>query len=178
MDQVTIWPQEQHVRVELVWRAGEVQELLIYRPRREKHRAWTEAERAILQEHYAVAPQDELMALLPGRTWEAIRKMATRLKLSRENVAIPQGDEFAYTAEEDELVRRYYAGEITREEATSTGRSTASLKKRAKRLGIEWQPRRATWEWVDKGSPTTQGDSSPRLAALFGPSPGARGTHR
>jgi hypothetical protein len=56
-----------------------------------------------------------------------------------------------YTPEEEEnvLVRRYYAGDSTRNEVLATGRSLDSIKQRAKNLGLKWVPRRPSWEPID-----------------------------
>ena len=66
------------------------------------------------------------MHMLPGRTWKAIREKGLHLGLSRK-VGIPGGGK-AYTPEEDELIRRYYAREISQDEVTSTGRSLDAIR--------------------------------------------------
>lgn len=159
LERVTIRHNTETIRVELTWRHGRVKdELLIKRPYKKERQCWTDAELEVLKNHYAAASQDELMEMLPDRTWGAIAAKGTRLGLSRVGIQGVGGSEFAYTPEEDELVQRYYADEIDLREAMSTGRSAVSIRKRAKRLGIKRQ-REVTWGWV---SLNTQADNSSR----------------
>lgn len=49
-----------------------------------KKRSWTEEEEEILREHYPNKPQQDLMKLLPNRSWGEITLRASRLHLKRE----------------------------------------------------------------------------------------------
>jgi DNA invertase Pin-like site-specific DNA recombinase len=163
LDRVTIWPNKKTIRAKLVWRVGIEQEILIHRPFVDKRRRWTEDELAILAEHYITASPSELLDLLPGRTWQAIKEAGRhKLGLTRESHTGGQGARSTgepYTSEEDELVRRYYAGEIGQAEVKSTGRTLSSIKARAWKLGLTWRPRKVTWEWLNESGIRQSGDS-------------------
>lgn len=158
LDKVIIWHEPATVRVKLIWRSGGEQCILIHRPRKTKQRNWTQTEIEIMREHYADASRKDLLAMLPNRTWQAIIHRAIILGLSRVGERPKQ---HPYTPEEDELIRRYYADEITKEELQKTGRTMDSLRGRARRLGFKWQPRRTTWEWLDDDHDTLQEECSP-----------------
>ena len=49
----------------------------------EKWGRWTREEIAILKRHYSNMPRDDLMQLLPGRTWRAIYHIAEKQKVHR-----------------------------------------------------------------------------------------------
>ena len=49
----------------------------------EKWERWTREEIAIMKKHYPDMPRNELMQLLPGRTWKAITGAAHRYGFSR-----------------------------------------------------------------------------------------------
>ena len=49
----------------------------------EKWERWALEELAILKKHYTSMPRDELLALLPGRTWKAITGAADRFGVPR-----------------------------------------------------------------------------------------------
>ena len=68
-------------------------------------RPWTDAELAVLAEHYgALGPSDPAWAaLLPGRSRKAIAMKAHRAGMA-ENVPKPR-----WTGAEDEVTRRYFA---------------------------------------------------------------------
>lgn len=44
---------------------------------------WSESEEQILRDHYADMDKDELMALLPGRTWRSVKWRARQLEITR-----------------------------------------------------------------------------------------------
>jgi hypothetical protein len=158
LDRVTIWHNPATIRVKLVWRAGFERELLIQRPHKRKYQPWTEHELEVLKKHYGTVGQYELMEMLPDRSWPAIKHRGSRLGLSRKKTGSRRCR--PYTPEEDELIRRYYADEIGRDEVLSTGRTTSGIKNRARRLGLTWQPRQATWDWLDDGYPISQKEDS------------------
>jgi DNA invertase Pin-like site-specific DNA recombinase len=161
LDRVTIWHNTETIRVELTWRVGAKQELLIHRAYK-KWRKWTEDELKIMRECYETASQDELLALLPGRTWRAIAEQGIRLGLFRNSLSGQPGHKDkgrGYTPEEDELVRRYYAREI---ELEAIGRSLYSVSNRAKVLGLKRKPPTTTWEWLDDKPLVRQGESESR----------------
>lgn len=65
-----------------------------------------------------------------------------------------------YTPEEDELIHRYYEGEICQEETLSTGRSIFGIRARAAKLGLTMDLQQVVWEWLD-GSGIEQSEDSP-----------------
>lgn len=56
--------------------------------RRTRLRAvWLPAENALIREHYGVMAQDDLLQLLPGRTWRMVLRQASRLRVRGEVVS-------------------------------------------------------------------------------------------
>ncbi|MBI1881418.1 MAG: hypothetical protein HYR94_24830 [Chloroflexi bacterium] len=149
-----------------MWRVGLEQELLIYKPfNKEARSKWTEPEVEVLLQYFTTGKKEDLMAVLPGRGWTAIKDKAKDLGLYRESWKRTNGCRF--TAEEDGVVRRYYTREIGKEEAEAlTGREIESIRVRAGKLGLI-KPRAATtWEWMDRGSlPEKSGSSKPSAPA-------------
>jgi DNA invertase Pin-like site-specific DNA recombinase len=160
LEQVIIWPKPATVRVKLVWRFGPPRELMIYRPYKKTNRNWTEEEVEILEKHYETASQSDLMSLLPNRSWKSIAGKGKALGLSR---AAKLGKRVtrkprAYTSEEDDLIRRYYNGEITRDELqAATNRTVTAINHRANRLGLKFKTRHVSWEWL----PVSEEQESP-----------------
>ncbi len=152
LDKVIVWPEPPTTRVKLVWRYGDDDELLIHRSLKGTWKRWTDDELEIMREHYESAKPDELVAMLPGRTLYAIRRKGKHLGLSRTNARKGR----AYTPDEDELIRRYYAGEISQDEVMSTGRNMISIKSRANKLKLGGRARGKTWDWVDDENTITQ----------------------
>lgn len=88
---------------------------------------------------------------------EFLRPDAASNKCKARNVGVRRKPQFKpgkgepYTPEEDEVICRYYAGEMTMSECSAqTERTIESISKRAKRLGLwgTWQRPQTTWEWV------------------------------
>lgn len=72
---------------------------------------------------------------------------AGRLNLSRPDAYKPLNP--PYTSEQDEVVRRYYAGEIDQDEAEDlVERDIYSIRGRAKTLKLGKRKSRIRWEWV------------------------------
>ncbi len=161
LDRITIWPDTKTIRVKLFWQIGDVQEMLIHRPQKANRRRWTEEEIETLREHYSTAKRQKLVAMLPNPTWEAIRAKGCRLGLHRPDVEPPKTGS-AYTWEENELIRRYYAGETDQEDVLSTGRTLSGIKGQAKKLGLKWQQRQPIWEWLDDGYDISQREDRSR----------------
>lgn len=93
--------------------------------------AWTEEEKAIVREHYPVIG-GKVSAMLPGRSRDAIRGCARKLKLSAPNVSRP------WTAKEDAVLnrsyKRYGAAIIVDQ---LPGRSVIEIHNRARTLGLQ-----------------------------------------
>ena len=56
----------------------------------EKWERWALAELAILKKHYPDMPRDDLMQLLPGRTWRSIGHQAEKQEVHRNGYVIPK----------------------------------------------------------------------------------------
>lgn len=162
LDRVVIWSEPKTVKVRLVWRIGLEQELLVRRRHTGKHRSWDDTDVGILQEHFEKTAKGELMEMLPGRTWRAILNKGHKLGLSRaHHTGSRQGETRPkYTPEEDELIRRYYAGEINLDAVRSaTGRTLDGIQSRAKSLGLG--QRGVTWVYL------SEKELSPRTKMLL-----------
>jgi hypothetical protein len=72
------------VRLTIIWSISEWNSdiLYIYRTRGACAR-WTDAERAILREHYATDDKIDILQLLPNRSWESIIHESTQMKIVR-----------------------------------------------------------------------------------------------
>lgn len=56
----------------------------------EKWQRWTIEESTIMEKYYPNLPRDDLMRLLPGRTWRAIQHFAEKQKIHRNWHNIPK----------------------------------------------------------------------------------------
>ena len=56
----------------------------------EKWERWTKAELITLKKHYPDMPRNELMQLLPGRTWGGIGHQAVKQEVRRNGYIIPK----------------------------------------------------------------------------------------
>lgn len=151
LDKIVVWPRPMEIRARLFWRRGLEQELVIYRPSTGRRRSWDDTELQTLREHYETAARDDLMAMLPGRTWKAITEQGKKQGLSRAHFAgLPvDGSAPRFTEEEDDLIRLYYNGEIGRDEVLKIGRTVKGIICRAARLGLE-RKKRIAWEWIEE----------------------------
>ena len=59
----------------------------------EKWQRWTIEEYTIVEKHYPNFPRDDLMRLLPGRTWRAIGDFAEKQKIHRNRHNVPLSEE-------------------------------------------------------------------------------------
>ena len=91
------------------------------------------------------------MTLFPERSQDSIRSQARRMALvGKDKVGKrKRGSAYFYTQDEDDLIRKYYAGELSLEEVSVlTGRTTDGIRQRAKALGLDRCQSQATWEWM------------------------------
>ncbi|MCB0174802.1 MAG: recombinase family protein [Anaerolineae bacterium] len=144
LDKVTLQVNVKTIKAQLIWHTGVKQDILIHRP--VPKQPWTKAELTLLRENYEAADKEDLMTMLPKRSWASIKQRGSAEGLSRNH---HKPTKFrAFTPEEDELLKAYYADEIDQETLQNkTGRTMQSLMGRARRLGIKWQSRRVNWEW-------------------------------
>jgi hypothetical protein len=166
LDSVVIYHETATIRAHIVWQTGLEQEILIHRPpANSRSRNWTEAELAILREHFETGSTAELTAMLPIRSWRAISLKANRMGLHRPDMVGGRGHRGTFsrwTKEEDNILRQYYTGEILREEMSERlDRTPAGILRRAHRLGLE-RDTSVKWEWLDKGLTVTKRGRSAR----------------
>lgn len=157
LERVVIWRSPPLIRARLIWRTGLEQELLIRVPFFEPQVRWTEEEAAIVEKHYETMPKEQLMELLPERTWAQIRRRANRVGLKRK-VVDKRAVARRYAPWEDELLRRHCRGEFTMVELLSKldNRTEDSVRCEAKKLGLRRDDKAgAQWEWIDQTNPMT-----------------------
>jgi hypothetical protein len=148
LDRVLIRHTNARIWCRLIWRTGRVQEIVIHRPFVDERVRWTEAEEAILREHFRDARPARLRELLPGRTWMGIEKHGHALGLERRP---PPGGAVGprprWQAWEIELVRRYYDARLTKAElrAALPRRGWSAIICQAGSLGLRWVERQH-WE--------------------------------
>jgi DNA invertase Pin-like site-specific DNA recombinase len=156
LDSVLIHHKGIDIVAEIRWKTGLVQKLWIrrpYEPHDDAH-GWTEQENGVMRSHYADATIPELSQMLPQRTWIAIKHQAKKLELHRKNTdrtrKFPQRE---WTEQDDEVVRQYYRGEVTIQEAAEIlGRSMSAVSFRGLvKLGLkktkETRQHRKAVEW-------------------------------
>lgn len=69
---------------------------------------WTDAELAILKDMYPDKPMKEVLAALPGRSWNAIKVKATKEKIARTMDARKAGYGERWTTKKLDLLRKLY----------------------------------------------------------------------
>ncbi|WP_339304609.1 hypothetical protein NST33_18650 [Paenibacillus sp. FSL L8-0435] len=94
------------------------------------NKKWTQDELDILLERYSDEPWESLLGLIPKFTKEEIAQKASRLKLKREN--------FHYTYEEREYIRKYYNSMPTKEfvKRFFPTRTESAIHCKASKMGI------------------------------------------
>jgi|GEM_PF-3274068 len=164
MDRAIIWRNQARIRVKLIWRTGLEQEMVIQGPEKMR-RHWTREELAVLEGYYETATIDELVAMLPGKTWRAITLRGNKLGLSRVRMTGGRGRRRKklerWSEEEDQILRKLYAGEIASAEGLDKlKRSPSAIRRRAHRLGLKRGNPRLDWELRDQALTVTKGRQS------------------
>jgi hypothetical protein len=137
LDRILVQPAYDHFDVRINWRSGFEQRIVIFRPSITMPKIyWSEAEDAIIREHYPTALPVDLMRLLPGRLWEQIGRRATKLGLKRDPNCRPEGNKRPWSPEEDQALRDYDECRIS------------YLEMRAWKLGIDLGKRRIMWRFA------------------------------
>jgi hypothetical protein len=108
LDRVMLQINDKTIRAQLFWRTGAEQSILIYRP--DARLPWTDNELRILRRNYESARKEDLMAMLPERTWDSIKLRGRAEGLSRKNFRATHFE--AFTPEEDELLKAYYTDKV------------------------------------------------------------------
>lgn len=150
MDRVLIWHSPSLIRVHLIWRTGLEQDLVIHRPYFEPRKRWSRREQEVLRQHFEMTPRDQLMALLPNRTWRQIAAKGRGLGLKRK-VRARRGGSRPYAPWEDAILREHCCGELNVAETLSRldNRTEYSVRCRMRKLGLKRAyTTKPTWEWV------------------------------
>lgn len=110
---------------------------------------WSEAELDILAKHYGTATKAQILALLPKRTWRAIKGMAyTRGNLTQRMIP--------WTAEQLETMRKHYEDLGAAVLAKMIGRTPVSVWCRAKAMGLKVAKKPAVKAEMKKAGPKPQ----------------------
>jgi hypothetical protein len=119
------------MRLTIVWRTPiwGTETAILWRPCG-RAPVWTEEEKAILRNRYATAPQEELLQLLPLRTWQSIYQKAARIGLEREKRCRLDSNLDRLAIDDIQVMKEYG---LTQEELSSDNQiiwlmRTASLK--------------------------------------------------
>jgi hypothetical protein len=161
LDRILMRHDNQQIWCRLLWRSGEVQEIVIQRPFVDDRVRWTEADEAVLREHFLDATVERLLDLFPNRTWIGISRKAWTMGLDR--LKVPNGGAGApkrrWEDWEMDLLRRYYAAEISKAEvqAAIPNRRWDSIRAKANQMGLSWVERQPwepnlRWEQVPVGT--------------------------
>ena len=93
----------------------------------DKPNGWTDAEDALMRQHYRERGAVFLAALLPGRTMNAIHQHASAMGLSARS---------DWTAEQDEMIRQHLPSAGAAAVAAMVGRTPGAVRARASRLKV------------------------------------------
>lgn len=161
---------ETDLRTTIRWRSGAWHVIEITVPRRSAgHKPWTLEEDALIREHYTKG-HEAIAPLLPNRKWRSIvmrsRKLGIYIKTIQSNNKSWQGigsrispKNRLWTGEEEEVVRKWIAGEIkTGEACQQTGRTEDALRWRASVLGLKASERPVTWRLLDSSDDSGNDD--------------------
>lgn len=172
LDRILVQPAYDHFDVRINWRSGFEQHIIIFRPSITMPKLyWSEAEDAIIREHYPTALPADLMRLLPGRLWEQIGRRATKLGLKRDPNCRPEGNKRPWSPEEDQALRDYDECRISYLEmrAALSDRHPAALHQRAWKLGIDLGKRRIMWRFATSEVNDERGSERLNTFPLFTP---------
>jgi hypothetical protein len=119
------------------------QHLWIERPLRQRggKERWTAADHAWLREHYAASTVQELEAQFPRRGYQAIRRQAETLGLTRPPRGRPKPKGRRWSDEENAVLQAYAAGEMSTAELCDqlAGRSWDGIMSQGRLLGLRLQ---------------------------------------
>lgn len=156
LDRVLICHSPSLIQARLIWRTGLEQDLVIHRSYREPRQRWTPGEQEVLRGHFETMPRNQLVALLPDRTWRQAAAKGRQLGLKR-RVRDRSGGNRPYAPSEDATLRQHYRGELNMAETLTRldNRTEQSVRYRMRRLGLKRDySTKPNWEWVDSTIPT------------------------
>ena len=165
LEQIDIQHTPATITAAVTWRTGLRQTILVERRFIDNRKKWTDEENAIVRANYLTMERPELCALLPGRTWGSIRRQAVNLGMERPlELRTRHTCELPYTEEEDQVIRAFYALQITRDEMRKrlSRRSDDSIFLRSKKLGLGKRPQTVRWQLINTEQPKNgeAGDSN------------------
>lgn len=152
LDRILVQEEGNHFHVQIIWRSGFTQNLVVYRPANCRRKsAWSEEEESLILEHYATASPQEFAEMLPDRPWHEIHRRAQRLGVKRGWSDRTGTSNPHWTPEEDQVLRDYDECVIAYSEMPDAlpNRSQAAIIRRANILGIDLTRQRIVWRFVD-----------------------------
>lgn len=175
LDRILVEEKDQRFDVQIIWRSGFDQKLVVFRPAGSRRKAsWSEQEETTIREHYATASPEELTGMLPGRPWHEIRRRAQKLGVQRgwsDRTGTPNPH---WTPDEDQVLRDYDECQIAYSEMLEAldSRTPAAIQRRANILDIDLKKTRIVWRFVDsfdeparcRGVPFAARTRAPELA--------------
>jgi len=157
-----------HIEAVIVWKVGFRQIINIRRPAvtfvREK--LWRAEENSLLKMLWPSSSREAIMAAFPGRTWPAINKKASDLKLKRQWVRTRFETGPVWTRQDKARLKKLYTGELGISEiARQMGRSESAVVHKACLMGIsrpmEFRRRKLDSVWEARNVNVMQALSSP-----------------
>ena len=153
LERIEIAPDANIIFARVIWRTGFHQDILIKRAHTGNRPGWTVDEDEILIDGYACLSQEELCAALPNRPWGAIKQRALTLGLQRPlNVRKRKNRNLTpFTAQEDEILRTYYAHQISLTECLMQldNRTSDAVEWRARQLNLRKHKRKLQWHLLN-----------------------------
>ncbi len=155
IDEVQLRHHGADIEATICWKVGLRQVINIRRPgtRFAKERLWGSEEDSLLRMLWPSSSREAIMAAFPGRTWVAMFRRASKLKISRQWVrgAVPKGRR--WTDEERQKLRELYTKATVDDIARELGRSRVAIiwmahnmslsrpkELRYRRQGPVWEP--------------------------------------
>jgi hypothetical protein len=171
LDRVELRHDAFHIEAIIIWKVGLRQVINIRRPAVNliSEKLWRVEEDSLLKMLWPSSSREAIMAAFTGRTWAAINKRASGLKLKRQWVRTSFETGRVWTKQDKTRLKKLYAGAVSISEiARHLGRSEQAVMQRACLLGIsrpmELRHRKAQPSWEAKNVNVMQALSSPSSA--------------
>jgi hypothetical protein len=176
LDRILVQEADNHFHVQIIWRSGFTQNLVVFRPAIcLRKNAWSEEEESLILEHYATASREEFAQMLPDRPWHDIRRRANQLGVQRGWPDRTGTSNPHWTTEEDQVLRDYDESVIAYSEMLDAlhHRSPAAIRRRANILGIDLKRQRIVWRFVDTFHDTAPSRGGRRAGRSGAPAQGS-----
>lgn len=146
----------------IYWKNGFQQRVLIHRAPSNStlERRWTRKEDETLTTMFRYAPEEDILAALPGRSWKGVTLRARRLKLTRDKRT---GRRRAWSRDDDERLKLCYEEGMTHADiAKELGRSVSAVTGRIQIMPDlpPSRPRKKTAIWESSNLISSQRSSS------------------